>query len=94
MNIPWFMQCHIGIGNTLVGVFPTPKGVYCRSWATSHAGHRGEFTGADVYFYPMAPARREPVSIGFFTESPDVENKIDNAIADHMTSIGLSISDF
>jgi hypothetical protein len=49
---------------------------------------------ADVYFYPMAPARREPVSIGFFAESPDVENKIDRAVIDHMTSIGLTISDF
>lgn len=40
---PWFMHCHGG-HNTLVGVYPTPVGVYVRSYARDFI---------EVSFYPL-----------------------------------------
>ena len=73
-RVDWFMHCHPGHGNTLVGVWPTPVGVYVRSWVDG--------TGA-VSFYPMQPATRMVDDIIRFSRNVGEDQISSDVLADY-----------
>lgn len=79
-KLPWFMHCHGG-ENTLVGVLPTPRGTYVRSWKD------GRY---EVCWYPLGiefpgGGSRMPVSLGKFADGErEAGAQADIAVVDHM----------
>lgn len=79
MTTPWFMHAHKG-KNILVGVFPTPVGVYVRSYVNEEV---------EVLFYPLdlcfENGRQRAIEhIGLFTDGPEDEAWIDRAVSEHL----------
>lgn len=78
-DVAWFMHHHPGYGNTLVGVWPTPIGVYVRSWMDApDATYNGVVT-----FYPMQPATRVVDDVVKFNRGVGEDQIVNDVIRDY-----------
>lgn len=82
MKLPWFMHNHVGHGNTMVGVFPTPYGTFVRSCIDGVM---------EATWYPMdqgfpGGSTRVVERLATVKADDDGEAELETAIIDYMHS--------